>query len=74
MSGLTESAFSLLEANKKPNVPCNPVYSSLIPIKRAKLEDVRSLFKYLREDTIKFISASPEKSSNDASNDSNDMN
>ena len=70
-SVLTESAFSLLKANERPDFPCNPVYSSLIPVKRAKLADVRSLFKYLRKGTIKFISAIPEKSSDDAGNDSN---
>ena len=70
MSGLTESAFSLLKANERPDFPCNPVYSSLIPVKRAKLADVRLLFKYLRKDTIEFISAIPEKSSDDAGNDS----
>ena len=40
MYGLTESTFSLLEANERPEFPYNPVYSSLIPIKRAKLEEV----------------------------------
>ena len=68
MSGLTKSAFSLLKANEKPGFSCIPVYFSLIFIKRAKLEDVRSLFKYLGEDTIEFISAIPEKSRNDAGN------
>ena len=51
-------------------LPCDPVYSSLTPFKRAKLADVRSLFKYLRKDTIEFISAIPEKSGDDAGNDS----
>ena len=73
MSGLTESAFSLLNINERPDFPCNPVYSSSIPIKKAKLKDVRPLFKYLREDTIEFISAIPEKSRNNAGNDSDVM-
>ena len=73
MSGLTESAFSLLKANERPDFPCNPVYSSLIPVKKAKLADVRSLFKYLREDTIEFISGIPEKSSNDDESDNDIM-
>ena len=70
MTGLTESTFLLLKAHKRPDFPCNPAYSSLIPIKKAKLEDVRSLFKNLRKDIIEFISAISEKGSNDASNSS----
>ena len=61
MSGLTESAFSLLKANERADFPCNTVYSSLIPIKNDQLKDVRSLFKYLRGDTIESISAIPKK-------------
>ena len=67
-SGLTESAFSLLKANEIPDFSCNLVYSSSILIKKAKPENARSLFKYLREDTIEFISAMSENSSNDAGN------
>ena len=73
MSGLIESASSFLKTNERPDFSCNSVYSNLIPIKKAKLEDVRSLLKYLRENTIEFISAIPEKSSNDAGNDSDVM-
>ena len=68
MSCLTESAVSLLKANERLDFSCNYVYHSLIPIKKAKPRDVRLLFKYLREDTSEFISAIPEKSSNDAGN------
>ena len=49
------------------------MYSSLIPVKKAKLADVRPLFKYLREDTIEFISGIPEKSSNDDESDNDIM-
>ena len=73
MSGLAESAFSLLKANERPDFPCNLVYSSLIPIKRGKLKDVRSLFMCLQKDTIQFISAIPTKNGNDAGNNSDVM-
>ena len=74
MYGLTKSAFSLLKANKRPGFPWNHVYSSLIPIKREKLEGVRSIFKYLRKDTIEFTFGIPEKTSNNASTDCDVMN
>ena len=38
MYGLSESAFSLLKVNERSDFLCNPLYSSLIPSKKAKLE------------------------------------
>ena len=34
-------------------------YTEMIPVKQAKLNDVKSLFKYLRQDSISFISNIP---------------
>ena len=59
MSGFVSQRFSLVKANAIPKFPTSPVYNSLVSVKKAKLDDVKSLCKYLRQDTIAFIDKIP---------------
>ena len=47
MSGFVSQSFSLLKANAIPRFPSSPLYNSLVSIKKAKLDEVKSLYKYL---------------------------
>ena len=59
MSGFVSYSFALLKPNAIPRFPTTPMYDSLVSIKKAKFDDVKSLYKYLRDDTIAFIHKIP---------------
>ena len=59
MSGLVSQSFSLLKANAISRFPTSPVYNSLVSVKKAKLNDVKSLYKYLGQDTVAFVDKIP---------------
>ena len=42
-SGFISHSFSLLKANAIPRFATSPVYNSLVSVKKAKLDDVKSL-------------------------------
>ena len=67
MSGFVSYSFALLKPNAMPRFPTTPVYDSLVSVKKAKLDDVKSLYKYLREDTIAFIDKIPAQQRETAS-------
>ena len=60
MSGIIESSFPLLKANAVPTLPTAPYYTSMVPVKKAKLDDVKSLSKYLSQPAIEYINSIPE--------------
>jgi len=72
MSGFVSQSFSLLKPNAIPKLTTTPVYNSLVSVKKAKLDDVKSLYKYLREDTIAFIDKIPAQQLKNANDDEND--
>ena len=61
MSGIVEMAFPLLKPNTQPTFPTVAFYTEMIAIKKAKLDDVKGLFKYLGQPAIDFINSIPEK-------------
>ena len=60
VSGLVETAFSIVKPNVVPTFPTAPYYTSMVPVKKAKLDDVKSLMKYLSQPTIDYINSIPE--------------
>ena len=41
MSGLVETAFSIVKPNVVPTFPTAPYYTSMVPVKKAKLDKIR---------------------------------
>ena len=63
MAGLVETAFSIVKPNVVPTsqpLHIMPYYTSIVPLKKAKLDDVKSWMKYLSQPTIDYISSIPE--------------
>jgi len=59
MSGNIETAFPLLKPNVVPTLPTAPCYAGMVPVKKAKLDDVKSLLKYLSQPIIDYINSIP---------------
>ena len=57
MSGTIETAFPLVKPNVVPTLPTAPYYAGMVPVKKAKLDDVKSLMKYLSQPTIDYINS-----------------
>ena len=60
MPGLVETAFSIVKPNVVPTFPTAPYYTSMVPVKKAKLDDVKSLMKYLSQSNSDYINSIPE--------------
>ena len=61
MSATIESPFPLLKPYAVPTFPTAPYHTSMVPVKKAKLDDVKSLSKYLSQPTINYINNILEK-------------
>ena len=61
MSAAIESPFPLLKLNAVLIFPTTPYYTSIVPVKKAKLDDVKSLSKYLSQPTINYINNIPKQ-------------
>ena len=61
MSGIVEMAFPLLKPNIQPTFPTAAFYTEMLGVKKAKLDDVKGLFKYLGQTVIDFINSIQEK-------------
>lgn len=57
MKGNAGEQFSLLKPNTTPNLEAKALYSGMVPVKKAKLDDVKSLYKYLSPTTIHYINS-----------------
>ena len=51
MSGTIEieTAFPLVKPNVVPTLPTAPYYTGMVPVKKAKLDDVKLVMKYLSQ-------------------------
>ena len=70
MTNLTQVSFQLLKPNARQEFSCHALYTEIFPEKQAKLNDVKSLFNYLRQESMTFNSNIPETTT--ADNDSDD--
>ena len=61
MSGIVEMTFPLLKPNMQPPFPTAAFYPEMLGVKKAKLDDVKGLFKYLGQTLIDFINSITEK-------------
>ena len=61
MSATIESPFPLLKPNDVPTFSTAPYYTSVVAVKKAKLDDVKSLSKYLSQPTIIYINNIPDQ-------------
>ena len=61
MSAAIESPFPLLKPNAVPTFPTALYYTNMVPVKKAKLDDVKTLSKYFSQPTINYITYIPEK-------------
>ena len=61
MSGIVEMAFLPLKPNMQPTFHTAPFYTAMVAVKKAKLDDVKGLFKYLGQTAIDHINTIPEK-------------
>ena len=59
MNGVVGDRFTLLKPNCQPNLDAKALYQGMVPVKKAKLDDVKSLYKYLQPETIEYIDKIP---------------
>lgn len=71
MTGVVGEHFALLKPNCTPKFEVAALYRGMVSIKKQKLEDVKSLYKYLEQPTIDYIESIP--SCEDASSDVDDF-
>ena len=54
MSAAIESPFPLLKPNAVPTFPTALYYTNMVPVKKAKLDDVKTLSNYFSQPTINY--------------------
>ena len=61
MSGTMETAMPIVKPNAVTTFSTAPYFTSMVPIPKSKLDDVKSLMKYLSQPTIDFINSLTEQ-------------